>query len=102
MAEEAKKTEEKQPLPKGVILVGKKPVMNYAMVALMQIRELGEITLKARGRAISAAVDVAQIIAKRFLSGEVEIKNISIGTQTIGDPPRNVSTIEIKLAIKKK
>ncbi|MCQ5337169.1 MAG: DNA/RNA-binding protein AlbA [Candidatus Methanomethylicia archaeon] len=93
--------ETKQTLPRGVILVGKKPVMSYAMVALMQLRELGEITIKARGKAISVAVDVAQILAKRFLSGEVEIKDITIGTQTVGDPPRNVSTIEIKLAMKK-
>jgi DNA-binding protein Alba len=34
----------------------------------MQLTESGEITIKARGRAISAAVDVAEVVSKRFLS----------------------------------
>lgn len=92
---------ERQAMPRDVILVGKKPIMSYAMAALMQLKESGEITIKARGRAISAAVDVAEVVSKRFLSGDAVVKDVAIGTEIIGEPPRNVSTIEIKLSTKK-
>jgi len=93
---------EKQSMPRDVILVGKKPVMSYAMAALMQLTETGEITIKARGRAISSAVDVAEVVSKRFLSGSAVVKTVNIGTEVIGEPPRNVSTIEIKVSTKAK
>lgn len=90
------KPQEKPPLPKNVVLVGKKPLMSYVMAALMQLTDSGTITIKARGRAISRAVDVAQILANRFIGNDA-IKSIKIDTETIGDPPRNVSVIEITL-----
>jgi DNA-binding protein len=93
---------EKPSMPRDVILVGKKPVMSYAMAALMQLTETGEITIKARGRAISSAVDVAEVVSKRFLSGTAAIKTVNIGTEVLGEPPRNVSTIEIKISTKAK
>jgi len=93
---------EKPSMPRDVILVGKKPVMSYAMAALMQLTETGEITIKARGRAISSAVDVAEVVSKRFLSGTAAIKTVNIGTEVLGEPPRNVSTIEIKISTKPK
>jgi DNA-binding protein len=93
---------EKPSMPRDVILVGKKPVMSYAMAALMQLTETGEITIKARGRAISSAVDVAEVVSKRFLSGTASIKTVNIGTEVLGEPPRNVSTIEIKISTKAK
>lgn len=93
---------EKPSMPRDVILVGKKPVMSYAMAALMQLTETGEITIKARGRAISSAVDVAEVVSKRFLSGTAVVKTVIIGTEIIGEPPRNVSTVEIKVSTKGK
>jgi len=75
--------------------------MSYAMAALMQLSNGGDITIKARGRAISSAVDVAEVVSKRFLSGNTT-KVVSIDTEIIGEPPRNVSTIEIKLSPKPK
>lgn len=95
-------TPEKPSMPRDVILVGKKPVMSYAMAALMQLTETGEISIKARGRAISSAVDVAEVVSKRFLSGTAAIKAVIIGTEVLGEPPRNVSTIEIKISTKPK
>jgi DNA-binding protein len=95
-------SEVKKPeMPRDVILVGKKPVMSYAMAALMQLNESGSITIKARGNAISSAVDVAEVVSKRFMTGSTVQKEVTIGTEVLGDPPRNVSTIEIKLTIKK-
>ncbi|MEM0084396.1 MAG: DNA-binding protein Alba [Candidatus Methanomethylicia archaeon] len=86
-----------------VILVGKKTVMNYVLAALVQFNQgADEVVIKARGKAISKAVDVAQIVKTRFLSGQVDVKNISIGSERVGegDQARTVSAIEITLTRK--
>ena len=83
--------------PPNHIFVGKKPVMSYAMSAMVQLAQSGEIVLKARGMVISRAVDVAEIVTKRLGNNMFEIKNIRIDTERLGegDDIRNVSTIEI-------
>jgi DNA-binding protein len=82
------------------VFVGIKPVMNYVLAAITQFNQGGkEVVLKARGKAISRAVDVAEILRNRFIQGLVP-KNISIGTeelQTESGEKINVSTIEIVL-----
>ncbi|OYT55367.1 DNA-binding protein Alba [Candidatus Bathyarchaeota archaeon] len=82
------------------ILVGKKPVMNYVLAALTLFQTEPEVCIKARGRAISRAVDVVEIVRRRFLQ-DLKIKDIKIGTEQItseeGGLPTNVSTIEIFL-----
>lgn len=93
-------TPERSTMPRDVILVGKKPTMSYAMAALMQLTEGGTITIKARGAAISSAVDVAQVVINRLLHGNAVIDGVAIGTVVLGEPPRNVSTIEIKVSSK--
>ncbi|MEM2740162.1 MAG: DNA-binding protein Alba [Candidatus Bathyarchaeia archaeon] len=84
-----------------VVLVGKKPVMNY-VVACMTIFNSGAdlITVKARGRAISKAVDVVELIRRSFLK-DLEIKFINIGTQELisqDGRKSNVSTIDIVIS----
>lgn len=69
------------------------------MAALMQLSN-GDITIKARGRAISSAVDVAEVVCRRFL-GDNASKTVSINTEILGEPARNVSTIEIKISNKR-
>jgi len=91
-----------RPFPSNVILIGKKPTLVYAVASLMQINSTGEAILKARGRAISKAVDVVEILKRRFLGDQFKIKDIKIGTVTLpateeGLRERNVSTIEITL-----
>jgi len=81
-----------------VVFIGKKPIMTYAMAALMQL-SYGDVTIKARGRAISSAVDVAEVVCKRFLGNNAS-KTVSIDTEVLGEPARNVSTIEIKISNK--
>jgi archaea-specific DNA-binding protein len=83
--------------PPNHIFVGKKPVMSYAMSAMVQLAQSGEIVLKARGMVISRAVDVAEIVTKRLGNNNFEIRNIKIDTERLGegDDVRNVSTIEI-------
>ena len=83
--------------PPNHIFVGKKPVMSYAMSALIQLTQAGEIVVKARGLAISRAVDVAEIVTKRLGNGQYQIKDIGINTEVVGEGPemRNISSIEI-------
>ena len=83
--------------PPNHIFVGKKPVMSYAMSALIQLTQAGEIVVKARGMAISRAVDVAEIVTKRLGNGAFSVKDIRIGTEVVGEgsETRNVSSIEI-------
>jgi DNA-binding protein Alba len=64
--EPAKKEEtQRKPMQSNVILVGKKPIMNYVLACITQLSGTGkEVELKARGRAISRAVDVVEIARK--------------------------------------
>jgi DNA-binding protein len=84
-------------VPPNHIFVGKKPVMSYAMSALIQLTQAGEITVKARGLAISRAVDVAEIVTKRLANGQFKVKDINIATEIVGEgaEQRNISSIEI-------
>lgn len=91
----------RQPIPRDTVLIGIKPLMSYVTAVMLHFQSGGkEVTLKARGRAISKAVDVAEVARKRFFSGRIAIKEVSIGSQMIEDDagrPRPISTIEIKL-----
>ncbi|MCD6530142.1 DNA-binding protein Alba [Candidatus Bathyarchaeota archaeon] len=84
------------------VLVGQKPAMNYVLACITLFHSgANEINVKARGRAISRAVDVVEILRRRFLP-DVKIKSVGIGTQQLpaANQPgatTNVSTIEIVL-----
>jgi DNA-binding protein len=83
--------------PPNHIYVGKKPIMSYAMSALIQLTQSEKIIIKARGMAISRAVDVAEIVTKRLGNNAFAVKDIRIDTELVGsgEESRNVSTIEI-------
>ncbi|MCW4006356.1 MAG: DNA-binding protein Alba [Candidatus Bathyarchaeota archaeon] len=94
-----KNTEKQQ----DVIFVGNKPPMSYvlAIITAFSSGSLKEITLKARGQAITTAVDVAEIARNRFIK-DLKVSKIAIGTAEM--PPREgetrtrmVSTIEISV-----
>jgi DNA-binding protein len=99
---ESRKTSSKASKEQNVVYVGNKPPMNYVMAVITAFNMSNgeEVTLKARGRAISTAVDVAEITRNRFFK-DAEVYAISIGTEEItpkeGGNPRNVSTMEISL-----
>ena len=87
-------------VPSNTVLIGKKPLMAYATAIVMQANTgSGDISVKARGRAISKAVDVVEVVRRRFFDGKLDINDVQIGTEVVGDEgqTRNVSTIEIKL-----
>ena len=84
-----------------IVYIGNKPVMNYVLAVVTQMNGgVSEVILKARGRAISRAVDVAEIVRNRFIT-DVEIGSIDISTEEIMSnegSSTNVSAIEILLA----
>jgi DNA-binding protein len=83
--------------PSNHVFVGQKPVMSYAMSALIQLSQAGEVVVKARGMAIGRAVDVVEVVTKRLGNGQFQVKNIAINTEVVGEGPemRNISSIEI-------
>jgi DNA-binding protein len=101
-ATEQTSTQPQRSVPPNHIFIGKKPVMGYALSAVMQLTQYDTVVLRARGKAISTAVDVAQVATRRLGNGQFEVKNISIGTEVVGEGPeqRNVSTIEIVIGKK--
>jgi len=87
-----------EPAEKNTVYVGNKPSMAYVTAALFQIQEgTNQLVFKARGRAISRAVDVVEIIRRRFMKDKLAIRDIKIDTETLGEgaDTRNVSTIEL-------
>ncbi|MHA1380464.1 MAG: DNA-binding protein Alba [Candidatus Helarchaeota archaeon] len=89
-----------------IVYIGQKSAMNYVMACFAIIQGGSkDIIIKARGRAISRAVDVAEILRSRFLENQVNIKKIETGTEVIESKDRgnfSVSTIEITLELKDK
>ena len=84
-----------------IVYIGRKPVMAYCLAVMTALKDAqAEVTLMARGRAISKAVDVAEVVRNQFIS-DLGIKDISIGTEqleTEDGSPRNISNIAIVLA----
>lgn len=84
------------------IFIGTKPFMNYVTGVVMQFaaKNASEVIVKARGKFISRAVDVAEVASKRFLEGKIDVKNISISSEKFENREGRqvrVSTIEIAL-----
>lgn len=83
-----------------VVLIGKKPIMEYIAACLNAFSRNDEIFLRARGKSISGAVDVAEVLRNRFMQ-DVIVSDIQIGTESLEDfdgRERNVSTIDICLS----
>ena len=83
-----------------IVYIGNKPIMNYCLAVLSSLQnENSTVELKARGRAISSAVDVAEVTKNRFMR-DLVVENIEIGTEELESHEgrtRNVSSISIVL-----
>jgi len=84
-----------------IVFIGNRPPMNYVLALVSILATSKEVVLKARGRAISIAIDVAEITRRRFVT-DLKVKSISIGTEEMPardkqDRTRMVSTIEVVL-----
>ena len=83
-----------------VIYIGRKPVLNYCLAVMSSLQGEGDrVALKARGRAISTAVDVAEVTKNRFMA-DLTVESIGIGSEELESmegQKRNVSTMTIIL-----
>ena len=89
-----------------IVYVGRKPPMNYVLGIITSFSgsNIEEVTLKARGQAITTAIDAVEITRRKFLKN-LKVEKIAIGTEEM--PPREgesrsrmISTIEITLTQK--
>ncbi|MBU1136716.1 MAG: DNA-binding protein Alba [Nanoarchaeota archaeon] len=107
MTEETQKLQESEKVSEkkddNVIFIGNKPFMNYITGVVMQFTKKGskEVIVKARGKFISRAVDVAEVTTKKFLKEDnIKVKDIKIGSEEFKNKEGkdiNVSIIEITL-----
>ncbi len=83
-----------------MVFIGKKPTMAYVLAVVTQFSEnREEIHIKARGRSISKAVDVAEIVRNKFVH-DAKVQGIQIATEEIeveNNEKINVSSIDILL-----
>lgn len=84
------------------IFIGSKPFMNYVTGVVMQFttQNADEVVIKARGKFISKAVDIAEVATKRFLEGQIEVSDIKIDSEEFENKEGKqvrVSTLEIFL-----
>jgi DNA-binding protein len=101
LANKEVKPEEETTQTENVVLIGKKPVMNY-VTACITFFNSGEkqVIVKARGRAICRAVDTIELLRRAFVK-DLEIKRIDISTEELfraEGQKSNVSTIEIAVS----
>jgi len=103
MAEESEEKSERS--ADNSVFIGGKPFMNYVTGVVMQFttKNAQDVIVKARGKFISRAVDVAEVAAKRFLKDTVSVKDIKIDSEEFENKEGRqvrVSTIEITLTKK--
>ncbi|MFP4568262.1 MAG: DNA-binding protein Alba [Candidatus Woesearchaeota archaeon] len=85
------------------IFIGQKPFMNYVTSVVVQFttKNADEVVIKARGKFIARAVDVAEVACKRFLKDTIHVKDIRIDSEEFKnqeDRDVRVSIIEVVLA----
>lgn len=94
-----KKENSKKQEVNNMVFVGKKGAMAYVLAVITQFGEgTKEVTIKARGKSISRAVDVAEIVRNK--SEDVKIASIDISTEEVETEdgrPLKISAIAIKL-----
>ena len=94
---------EEQKQNDNVIFIGNKPFMIYVTSVVIQFttKNNKEVIIKARGKFINRAVDVAEVARKRFLQDQnLGVKDIKINSEEFENKEGkkvNVSTIEITL-----
>jgi len=87
--------------PPNIIFIGKKPIMTYVNATLTLLANEPTVTIKARGKSITTAVDVSQMIVKRLDAMGYKITNARIFSDrmtSLDGRERNVSTMEIDVS----
>jgi len=99
LAKKETKSEKEPTKTDNVVFIGRKPVMNY-VTACITFFNSGEkqVVVKAKGRAISRAVDTVELLRRAFIK-DLEIKAIDIGTEELvraeSEQKSNITTMEI-------
>jgi DNA-binding protein Alba len=81
-------------------VIGKKPTLNYVLAVVSMFHGGSQqVVVRARGRSISRAVDVAEIVRGRFLPN-AKVRDVRIATEKVTSEDgrsATVSAIEIVL-----
>ncbi len=89
-----------EPAARSIVYVGKRPLMDYVQAVAARLNAgAGDVTIKARGKSISRAVDIAEIVRNRYVT-DAKVREIRIATERLegeGGRVANVSSIEIVL-----
>lgn len=82
------------------VFIGNKPPMNYVLAVVTQFNSGSDtVNIRARGKAIAQAVDVAEIVRNKFFQ-KAQVKDVKIGTEVVTGEDgrkRHVSAIAIQL-----
>ncbi|MFH0905743.1 MAG: DNA-binding protein Alba [archaeon] len=83
------------------VFIGKKGTMSYVFAVITQLNQgATSVSIKARGKTISKAVDVAEIVRNKLMNS-LSIEKIEISTEEVtteNNTPMKVSAIEIVLS----
>jgi archaea-specific DNA-binding protein len=96
-----KENTDSKPKSSNEVFIGKKPLMTYVTATLVQLANETTVFIKARGKSIPMAVDVAQIIVKRMNTLGYNVASVKIGSEAVKSQDgniRNVSTIEVAVS----
>lgn len=96
--------ERKERTNDNVVFIGEKPFMNYVTAVVMQFSTLGaaEVVIKARGKFIAKAVDIAEVSMKRFLENNVKTDKILIDSEEFTNKEgRQVRVSSMEIYLKK-
>ncbi len=83
-----------------IVFIGIKPVLTYVTATLTQLASEPTVTIKARGKRITQAVDVSQMIVKRMNAVGYKVSGVRIASDSLTSQDgkqRNVSSIEIDI-----
>jgi len=87
--------------PPNIVFIGKKPILTYMNATLTLLANEPTVTIKARGKSITTAVDVSQMIVKRMHAMGYQVSGVRIFSERMESKDgkeRNVSTIEIDVS----
>lgn len=86
-----------------VVFIGNKPFMNYVTSVVIQFskKDTEEVIIKSRGKFISKAVDVSEVVVRKFFKDkEIKVIDVKTGSEEFINKENkklNVSIIEITL-----
>jgi archaea-specific DNA-binding protein len=109
MTEERQKSEKKRDddnsirESKNIVFIGSKPLVNYIRGVIIQFnqRNASEVTIKSRGKFISKAVDIAEVVKRTLEDKSVSVKDIKIASESFESDGKktNISTMDIVLGV---